>query len=213
MSDDFSQVNFDNANSNPSVEEVSNSVSDEFTPESEIVKEDKSERQSTMAKKQDKTMQLFPVLIITIAVVLAGVASGWGVSRVTAGTSSKTTASSPETRIEADAGNLEEGKVYGEQQPADDWDKVEGFLVAGGLDGEGSHHILREGGPTRTVYVTSSYIDLDPFVGHQVEVQGETYAAQKAAWLMDVGLVKVVKLDATPPFEEKTPNPTTTSKK
>jgi len=61
-----------------------------------------------------------------------------------------------------------------------------------GFDGEGTHKLLREGGESQTAYLTSSVLDLDLFVGHKVEIWGETFAAQKAGWLLDVGAVKVL---------------------
>lgn len=61
---------------------------------------------------------------------------------------------------------------------------------------EGSHRLLRSGGPSQTAYLTSSIVDLNQFLGKCVQVWGETFAAQKAAWLMDVGRVKI--LDSCP---------------
>lgn len=72
-------------------------------------------------------------------------------------------------------------------------DTAEGVLEKGGIDGEGTHKLIREGGPSQTAYLTSSVINLDQFVGKKVQVWGETFAGQKAAWFMDVGRVK--KLD------------------
>lgn len=70
-------------------------------------------------------------------------------------------------------------------------DTAEGLLEAGGLDGEGTHHLTRDGGPSQTVYMVSSVIDLDQYDGKRVKVWGETMAAKKAPWLMDVGRLEV----------------------
>jgi len=94
--------------------------------------------------------------------------------------------------------NLEEGQavtkgtIVGINDEKTFSDVADGQLVAGGIDGEGSHHLERSGGESRNVYLTSSIIDLDPFVGHSVKVWGETFSAQKAGWLMDVGRLKVL---------------------
>ena len=72
-------------------------------------------------------------------------------------------------------------------------DTAEGILEAGGLDGEGTHKLLREGGPSQTAYLTSSVVDLSQFVGKKVQVWGETFKGQKAGWLMDIGRVKVLE--------------------
>lgn len=61
---------------------------------------------------------------------------------------------------------------------------------------EGTHVLQRPGGENQAAYLTSSLVDLDLFVGECVEVWGETFAAQKVAWLMDIGYIK--KLDKCP---------------
>lgn len=72
-------------------------------------------------------------------------------------------------------------------------DNAEGKLEKGGVNGEGSHRLIRPGGESQNVYLTSSVIDLDQFVGRKVKVWGETFAAQKAGWLMDVGKLEVLE--------------------
>ena len=63
----------------------------------------------------------------------------------------------------------------------------------GGVDGEGSHHLVRPGGESQNVYLTSSIIDLDQFVGRSVKIWGATFEAQQAGWLMDVGRLQVLE--------------------
>lgn len=72
-------------------------------------------------------------------------------------------------------------------------DQATGTLQKGGLGTEGTHKLVRDGGPSQTVYLTSSVVDLDEFVDKKVEIHGQTIKAQKAAWLMDVGYVKIVQ--------------------
>ena len=62
--------------------------------------------------------------------------------------------------------------------------------------GEGSHKLIRPGGASQTAYLTSSVIDLNQFTGKRVQVWGETFAAQKVGWFLDVGRVKL--LDSCP---------------
>jgi hypothetical protein len=66
-------------------------------------------------------------------------------------------------------------------------------LEEGGIDGEGTHHLVRDGGPSKSVYLTSTVIDLDSFAGKKVKVWGETISARKAGWLMDVGKIKIIE--------------------
>lgn len=61
---------------------------------------------------------------------------------------------------------------------------------------EGSYKLLRPGGASQTVYLTSSVLDLNQFLGKCVQVWGETFAGQKAGWLMDIGRIKI--LDSCP---------------
>lgn len=94
---------------------------------------------------------------------------------------------------------VKEGDIIGIQDTTSFKDSSTGVLQKGGLDGEGSHNLLRPGGVSQIVYLTSSVVDLDAFVGHQVTVWGETFKGQKVGWLMDVGRVKVEKLNAPNP--------------
>ena len=68
-------------------------------------------------------------------------------------------------------------------------DSASGMLKEGGFEGEGSFHIERPGGKSQNVYLTSSTVDLNEFVGKQVTIWGKTFDAEKAGWLMDVGYI------------------------
>ncbi|MBU1085437.1 MAG: hypothetical protein ABIJ43_01850 [Candidatus Beckwithbacteria bacterium] len=90
------------------------------------------------------------------------------------------------------SGVLETGDTFGVMDEDAFRDVAEGEMAAEGIDGEGSHHLIREGGESKYVYLTSSIIDLDQFIGKKVKVWGETFEAQKAGWLMDVGRLEVL---------------------
>jgi len=87
--------------------------------------------------------------------------------------------------------NLVKGKMYGNGDPSVFKDTAEGTLQNGGIDGEGAYHLVRPGGASQDVYLTSSSVDLSQFVGSKIKVWGQTQAAQHAGWLMDVGKVQV----------------------
>lgn len=70
-------------------------------------------------------------------------------------------------------------------------DSAIGVIEKGGIDGEGTHKLIRDGGPSQTAFLISSVIDLDEYLGKKVKVWGQTFAARKAAWLMDVGKVEI----------------------
>lgn len=82
-------------------------------------------------------------------------------------------------------------KVVGSLDTKTFKDDATGVLEKGGIDGEGTHHLVRKGGPSQNAYLTSSYVDLNQFVGKKVKVWGETFKAEKAGWLMDVGRVEI----------------------
>ena len=54
---------------------------------------------------------------------------------------------------------------------------------------QGTHKLIREGGPSQTAYLVSSVVDLNLYVGKKVEVWGETFQSSQVGWLMDVGKV------------------------
>jgi len=72
-------------------------------------------------------------------------------------------------------------------------DQAEGTLREGGVDGEGNFHLERPGGVSQNVYLTSTTVDMLPYVGKKVRVWGQTFTAEKAGWLMDVGLVEILQ--------------------
>ncbi len=72
-------------------------------------------------------------------------------------------------------------------------DTAEGTLEKNGVNGEGTHKLIRPGGPSQTVYLVSSVVDLDQFDAKKIQVWGETIQAQKVGWLMDVGRVKIIE--------------------
>lgn len=124
----------------------------------------------------------FVVTMVSIAVVL-GIFSGW----VFSGAATKGTSS--EGQVVAKPDDMEAGLA----DEATFRDSAEGKLEEGGIDGEGTHHLVRDGGPSQYVYLTSTVIDLSVFKDKKIKVWGETIAARHAGWLMDVGKVKVVE--------------------
>ena len=117
--------------------------------------------------------------IFLVAVVVVGVLSGFIFSKT-----KKTTQTQENIKTEKMAG-IADKKTFK--------DKAEGILKEGGADGEGSFHLERPGGASQNVYLTSSTVDLSQYQGKKVRVWGETFSAQKAGWLMDVGLVELLQ--------------------
>ncbi len=130
---------------------------------------------------------LVPAAVILV-IILAGAGTGWFISE-----KGGIEGLSEEVSVAPGASVSGGGKEVGLEDTATFRDKAEGILKEGGIDGEGTHHLVRDGGPSQNAYLTSSVIDLDQFVGKKVEVWGETNKAQKAGWLMDVGKIKVLE--------------------
>lgn len=126
------------------------------------------------------------IVFISIAVTLAGVVTGWFLSGQAAsvGRGPSEDGASEVEMSETEAG-VEDGGSFS--------DSAEGVLREGGIEGEGTHHLERPGGASQTVYLTSTVIDLQGYVGKEVVIWGETLSAVNAPWLMDVGRLRVVK--------------------
>ena len=99
------------------------------------------------------------------------------------------------------ADKVKNGDVFGVQDVSAFVDNATGYLEKGGVDGEGSHKLLREGGASQTVTLTSSVVDLDKLSGMEVKLYGETNKAEKAGWFMDVGRVEVINTEAEAPIQ------------
>lgn len=90
-------------------------------------------------------------------------------------------------------GFVKTDKVIGTTDTKTFRDSAEGTIEKDGMEGEGTHRLIREGGPSQTAFLISSLIDLDQYVGKKVKVYGETFAAEKASWLMDVGKIELLE--------------------
>jgi hypothetical protein len=146
-----------------------------------------------------KSQTKWSMILVAIS-IFAGVGTGVGVAKLQGKTVALPGVSKQPVQQVA-TGTVNAGDVFGVQDEKTFKDSAEGYLEAGGLEGEGSHRLLRAGGDSQTVYLTSSVTDLEKFVGMNVKVWGETFKAQKAGWLMDVGRVEVVNPQAQPPSE------------
>lgn len=142
-------------------------------------------------KKRSKKM-----IGLLVAIVVAGVVTGL------AGAYFFPRAGQPvnvETTEEITDNQVKKGAVFGVPDEKTFKDQTQGVLIMGGLEGEGSHTLLRPGGVSQNVYLTSSVVDLDQFNNMEIRVWGETFKGQKAGWLMDVGRVEVLNTEGEKP--------------
>lgn len=138
-------------------------------------------------KDKDNKKNLLLIGGITL-LVLAGIGTGWLLSGGKKG--SLISPSQDSVAAPGAKSGLEEAGLVDESTFRD---SAEGVLEEGGVNGEGTHHLKREGGVSQNVYLTSTVIDLQSFVGKKVTVWGETISGKQAGWLMDVGKIKVTQ--------------------
>ena len=163
------------------MEEVNTNQNIKQNHEEALEKDGILKKISTSGKKETLL-----IVAVSLVVVLLGIVAGWFLSGKSLAFKKDTSSGEKEQvmKTETEAGLADESVLP---------DSVEGMLVEGGVEGEGTHHLERPGGPSQNVYLTSTVIDLQSFVGKKVKVWGETLSGIKAGWLMDVGKIKVVE--------------------
>lgn len=120
------------------------------------------------------------ILLVYLLLVVLGVTTGYVLSR----TDTPLSSGGKPTMINT-------GKVAGVTDERTFKDSAVGTVEKGGINGEGTHKLIREGGVSQTAFLISSVVDLDQYVGKKVKVWGQTFDAEKAAWLMDVGKIEI----------------------
>jgi hypothetical protein len=153
----------------------------------EKVNQESQESKQLLKKFPKPGRQNLLLVFGSLLVVLTGIGTGWVLSGRARQGDVKTAVSDV-----APGGQLTQLEAGIEDEEAFP-DTAEGVLEEGGIEGEGTYHLVREGGPSRYVYLTSTVIDIQGFVGKTVKVWGETLSAQSAGWLMDVGRIKVLE--------------------
>ncbi len=140
-----------------------------------------------MNDMEQKESSIFSTKLIIILLVVAvlGIGTGYLISKkgsvnVGGGTVSLTAGSTG-------------GSIIGSNDTKTFKDAAEGVLKGGGINGEGAYHLVRPGGDSQNVYLTSSIVDLSLVVGKKVRVWGQTQTARYAGWLMDVGRVEILQ--------------------
>lgn len=135
---------------------------------------------------QNSSIFSITLVLILILVGILGVGTGYFLSK----NKSKTILN---LGAGGDSSSVGKGTVIGSDDLKTFKDSVEGVLQKGGIGDEGQYHLIRPGGESQNVYLTSSALDLSPFVKKKVKVWGQTQKAQRAGWLMDVGRVEVLE--------------------
>jgi hypothetical protein len=135
---------------------------------------------------QPERKSVLPLVIGAFLVVLVGVVTAWIISTKMGGTGSSGK-SAPGVKVTStEAGKLDPDVKY---------DAATGVLTEGGINGEGTYHLARNGGgSSKDVALTSSTIDLGGFLNKKVDIWGETISSTRpGGWLMDVARIKVIE--------------------
>lgn len=147
-----------------------------------------SKKEGSVVHGFDKDQSLLngKFFIIVIVVLVLAIGTGYLLTVNSKGSLTSTTGGANSSS------SLPKGTIEGSDDTKTFRDVAEGVLQKGGIEGEGQYHLKRPGGESQNVYLTSSVVDLSKYVGIKVKVWGQTNAAQKAGWLMDVGRVEVL---------------------
>lgn len=153
---------------------------------------DKKETEGELmhSMKPAKSTSLFSLQLVVLLIVVALLGAGTGF--LLAGAKNTSVIAGKITQM-AKSSSVENGKIYGNGDESVFKDTAEGDMKDGGIDGEGQYHLVRPGGDSQNVYLTSSIVDLSQFIDRKVKVWGQTQKAQHAGWLMDVGKVQVLE--------------------
>lgn len=146
------------------------------------VVEEKDELVRPLVEEKKIALPKSSPIIIALLIVLAGIGTGFILAQ-------KQTEVLPGGKPAV----IKTEKMVGSTDVKTFKDSAEGTLEQGSTGGEGTHKLVRPGGENQTVSLTSSIVNLDDYVGKRVKVWGETFAAQKAGWLMDVGRVEILQ--------------------
>jgi len=136
-----------------------------------------------MEKRQflNKKVTYIAIGVVFLVLILVGIGTGYllagpGKGTVTIGGQTITSGS---------------GKTFGSTDTKTFTDSAIGTIEKDGVGGEGTHKLIRDGGPSQTACLVSSVLDLDEFVGKKVKVWSKTEASKKCPWLMDVGRIEL----------------------
>ncbi len=136
-------------------------------------------------KKKQFDMKKYSTPLLALLVIIAGVMSGYFLSGANAGRSQGTSSNGTSEGENGNGSTNVDESQFAETE--------EGVLMEGGIDGEGTHYLDRGMGEEKYVYLTSTVLNLDKYVGKKVRVKGNTIAGQKAGYLMEVGSVAEIK--------------------
>lgn len=143
---------------------------------------------------------LVPVIVVTILAIGGGFGGGYALRR--ANSDAPVSVGGEQVAIQqvaTDEKSIKAGDVFGSTDENAFKDHATGYLAESDNEEISPFRLLRPGGKTQTVYLTSTVTDLSKLVGMEVEIWGETADAAGAGWYMDVGRIKVTAVEGISP--------------
>jgi hypothetical protein len=190
----MSEINQTHIDENDKIEENQDSPNTIIENlDDDLVIEDNKRDKNKMTKKQKKKF-----IIFALVAIVAGTLTGYGSAQLR---SKNNLDEGNVAQIAGEVETIKAGDFFGVTDKDTFSDSAQGYLEKGGVNGEGSHRLLREGGDSQTISLTSSVTDLDDFAGMEIKVWGETNKAQVSGWFMDVGRVEVIEVEAESPIQ------------
>lgn len=138
------------------------------------------DERTVMSKKANGIVMSVFVILIALGIITGYLLAGGSSGQKPNGTAAT-----------ASAGPSAGGKAFGSADTKTFSDSAIGTVEKDGIGGEGTHKLVRDGGPTQTACLVSSVLDLDNFVGKKVKINGKTMDAKKCPWFMDVGRIEL----------------------
>lgn len=132
--------------------------------------------------KKNAITRFAPILVVVLVVILGAVTGLVVSSRLKSEQITKQTVDEENLTPE----KKEELQVVTRDQAEGTLEKNDKFEETA----QGQWKLIRTGGESQTAYLTSSFIDLDPYVGKKVRVFGETLGSSKVGWLLDVAKIE-----------------------
>jgi hypothetical protein len=162
-------------------------------PQAPVLETINNEPIKSAPKKLDNSKTIFFIIIILAIVSGFWASRFWPSSKSGSSIIDNITRNNvtPANSIKS-ASDLVVGQSYGDTGKTFT-DTATGTIVKGGINGEGTHTLEREGGKTQNAALTSSTVDLDLFADKKVEIKGETNSSTKAGWFLDVGIIKILE--------------------
>ena len=127
----------------------------------------------------------FKLVVGVVAIIFMGSLTGFVLSRGKTAKATKEGSISPDLIKASNEAGYKDTKLFESI--------VTGIVKKGGLFGDGTHSLIKDSNPKNPAALLSSVVDLDEYVDRHVQVWGRSQKGLKAAWLLEVGRIKILE--------------------